>query len=198
MKENLYTAYYAMSEDEEIVRDREIEIPKMEQQEAVSEKKAVADIGNADMETYRKEDVSVGSAYSNIEEGQLDSYDVEHREMDNVASVQRYADKNETIADAVSAVSMVRDKAKWIADKLSAHGTYEMIDIAVKADIFGFDITDVSGSIRLFSDVMKKLGIKLDGDGIYEEFQRIYDQSVSRDTDKEKAEDKIWNRGRGR
>ena len=27
-----------------------------------------------------------------------------------------------------------------------------------------FDIADVSGSIRMFSDVMKKLGIKLDGD----------------------------------
>ena len=67
-----------------------------------------------------------------------------------------------------------------------------------KADIFGFDIADVSGSIRLFLDVMKKLGIKLDGDGLYEEFQRIYDEAVNRDVDKGKAEDKIWNKGRGR
>ena len=52
----------------------------------------------------------------------------------------------------------------------------------------------MSGSIRLFSDVMKRLGIKLDGDEMYEEFQRIYDESVGRD----KAEDKMWNRGRGR
>lgn len=58
--------------------------------------------------------------------------------------------------------------------------------------------TYVSGSIRLFLDVMKRLGIKLDGDGLYEEFQRIYDESVDRVTDKEKAEDKMWNRGRGR
>ena len=55
---------------------------------------------------------------------------------------------------------------------------------SVKADIFGFDIADVSGSIRLFLDVMKKLGIKLDGDGLYEEFQRIYDEAVNRDVDK--------------
>ena len=47
-------------------------------------------------------------------------------------------------------------------------------------------------------DVMKKLGIKLDGDGLYEEFQRIYDEAVNRDVDKGKAEDKIWNKGRGR
>ena len=56
----------------------------------------------------------------------------------------------------------------------------------------------MSGSIRLFSDVMKKLGIKLDGDELYEEFQRIYDESVDRDVGKDKAEDKMWNRGRGR
>ena len=60
--------------------------------------------------------------------------------------------------------------------------------------VFGFDIADVSGSIRLFSDVMKRLEIKLDGDGLYEEFQRIYDESVGRDTDK----DKMWNKGRER
>ena len=50
----------------------------------------------------------------------------------------------------------------------------------------------------MFSDVMKRLGIKLDGDGLYEEFQRIYDESVGRDTNNEKVEDKMWNRGRGR
>ena len=50
----------------------------------------------------------------------------------------------------------------------------------------------------MFSDVMKRLGIKLDGDGLYEEFQRIYDEAISRDVDKGKAEDKIWNRDRER
>ena len=33
---------------------------------------------------------------------------------------------------------------------------------------------------------------------LYEEFQRIYDESVGRDAGKEKAEDKMWNMGRGR
>ena len=37
VKEDLYTAYYAVSENEEIVADRNIEIPGMEK-EAVSEK----------------------------------------------------------------------------------------------------------------------------------------------------------------
>ena len=89
------------------------------------------------------------------------------------------------------------DKAGWIVRRISELGGYENVSDSVKADIFGFDIADVSGSIRLFSDVMKKLGIKLDGDELYEEFQRIYDETVSRDADKEKVRDKIGNRGRG-
>ena len=90
------------------------------------------------------------------------------------------------------------DKADWIVRRISELGGYENVSDSVKADIFGFDIADVSGSIRLFSNVMKKLGIKLDGDGLYEEFQRIYDEAISRDVDKGKAEDKIWNRDRER
>ena len=90
------------------------------------------------------------------------------------------------------------DKAGWIVRRISELGGYENISDSVKADIFGFDIADVSGSIRLFSDVMKRLGIKLDGDELYEEFQRTYDKSVDRDAGKDKAEDKMWNRGRGR
>ena len=65
-------------------------------------------------------------------------------------------------------------------------------------DIFGFDIANVSGNIRLFSDVIKRLGIKLDGDEIYEEFQKIYNKSVSMDVDKGKVEDRMWNIGRGK
>ncbi len=98
----------------------------------------------------------------------------------------------------MAVIQGVSDKAHRIADRLSACGIYENIEVAVKTDIFGFDIADVSGSIRLFSDVIRKLGIKLDGDELYEEFQRIYDESVARDAGKEKVEDKMWNRGRGR
>ena len=56
------------------------------------------------------------------------------------------------------------DKAGWIVRRISELGGYENVSDSVKADVFGFDIADVSGSIRLFSDVMKQLGIKLDGD----------------------------------
>ena len=85
------------------------------------------------------------------------------------------------------------DKVSWIVRRISELGGYGNVSDSDKADIFGLDIADVSGSIRLFSDVMKKLGIKLDGDELYDEFQRMYDESVSRDTNTEKAKDKIWD-----
>ena len=45
---------------------------------------------------------------------------------------------------------------------------------------------------------VERMEIKLAGDELYEEFQRIYDESVDRGAGKDKAEDKMWNRGRGR
>ena len=200
MKEDLYTAYYTASEDEAIVGDKEIEIPWMEEQETVSEveKKAATDIDNVDMEICRKEDFSVIDEQSNIEKEQADLYVEESREMDDVDAEQIYTGKNVAVDDEVLVIPMAADKVEWIADRLSESGAYEDVDVPVKADIFGFDIADVSGSIRLFSDVMKRMGIKLAGDELYEEFQRIYDESVGRDAGKEKAEDKIWNMGRGR
>ena len=90
------------------------------------------------------------------------------------------------------------NKAGWIIRRISELGDYENVDDSAKVDVFGFDIADVSGSIRMFSEVMKRLGINQDGDKLFEEFQRIYDESVGRDAGKDKAEDKMWNRGRGR
>ena len=90
------------------------------------------------------------------------------------------------------------DEVGWIVRRISELGGFENVSDSVKADVFGFDIADVSGSIRMFSDVMRRLGIKLDGDELYEEFQRIYDESVGRDVDKGKMEDKMRNRDRGR
>ena len=90
------------------------------------------------------------------------------------------------------------DKTDWIVRRISEFGGYENVSDSVKADIFGFDIADVGGSIRFFSEVMKRLKIKLDGDELYEELQRIYDEAVGRDADKDKAKDKMWNKGRGR
>lgn len=50
-------------------------------------------------------------------------------------------------------------KVGWIVRRISELGGYNNVRDSVKADIFGFDITDVGGNIRLFSEVMKRLEI---------------------------------------
>ena len=210
IKEDLYTAYYAVSGKEEIVADRDVEIPGMEEDMLVER------TAGAVVESERNVVVMNQSANShndgNGQEEQINvagkqQIDLEGTEMSKVHNLsdENVTRMDEGITDVTGKSELVEheekepvDKAGWIVRRISELGGYENVSDSVKADIFGFDIADVSGSIRLFLDVMKKLGIKLDGDGLYEEFQRIYDEAVNRDVDKGKAEDKIWNKGRGR
>ena len=190
VKEDLYTAYYAVSENEEIVADRDVEIPEMEENTAVEKGAGVVVEPDINVEVMNsnniQNDIPVMSDIHNV-------CDVNMARMD------------EDITDVTGKSKLVEpkekepvDKVGWIIRRISELGGYENVSNSVKADIFGFDIADISGSIKLFSDVMKKLVIKLDGDELYEEFQRIYDEAISRDVDKGKAEDKIWNRDRER
>ena len=207
IKEDLYTAYYAVSEDEEIVSDREIEIPGMEE---TVEKVAVVVVepdANVEVMNHNNNQNKIG-----VQKEQTDSTIKQLIDLDGVGKPEIYnlndanvARVDESMTDVTDKSEFVEtketesvDKAGWIVRRISELGGYENVSNSVKADVFRFDIADVSGSIRLFSDVMKRLGIKLDGDELYEEFQRIYDESVNRDACKEKAEDKMWNRGRGR
>ena len=190
VKEDLYTAYYAVSENEEIVADRDVEIPEMEENTAVEKGAGVV----------VEPDINVEVMNSNNIQNDIPVMSDIHKVSDvNMARM------DEDITDVTGKSKLVEpkekepvDKVGWIIRRISELGGYENISDSVKADIFGFNIADVSGSIWLFSDVMKRLGIKPDGDEMYEEFQRIYDESVGRDAGEDKAEDKMWNRGRGR
>ena len=188
VKEDLYTAYYAVSENEEIVADRDVGIPGMEEKTEVEEDVAVEPETNVVVMNpdNNQNDTSVMPDIRNVS-------DVNTARMDE--DITDVTDKSEFVETRENESV---DKAGRIVRRISELGGYENISDSVKADVFGFDIADVSGSIWLFSDVMKRLGIKLDGDEMYEEFQRIYDESVGRDAGKDKEEDKMWNRGRGR
>ena len=190
IKEDLYTVYYTVSGKKEIVADRDVEIPGMEEDmldeittEAVVEPYTNVEVMNPN---NNQNDTSVMPDIRNVS-------DVNTARMDE--DITDVTDKGEYVE--IRETEPV-DKADWIVRRISELGGFENVSDSVKADVFGFDIADISGSIRLFSDVMKRLGIKLDGDELYEEFQRIYDESVDRDAGKDKAEDKMWNRGRGR
>ena len=209
IKEDLYTAYYAVSGNEEIVADRDVEIPGMEENTEVEKVAAAVVKPDASVEV-----MNLNNNQNEIgrQKEQTDSARKQQTGLEGIGipEVHNSSDVNvarmdESTTDVTGKSEFVEtketepvDKVGWIVRRILELGGYENISDSVKADVFGFDIADVSGSIRLFSDVMKRLGMKLDGDELYEEFQRIYDEAVSRDVGKDKAEDKMWNRGRGR
>ena len=207
IKEDLYAAYYAVSGKEEIVADRDVEIPGMED-EAVSKKDvAIEPETNVEVVNPDNNQNEIGR-----QKEQADSARKQQTDLDGIGTpeILDLADVNlarvgESMTDVTDKSEYVEtretepvDKAGWIVRRISELGGYENVSDFVKADIFGFNITDVSGSIKVFSDVMKQLGIKLDGDGLYEEFQKIYDEAISRDADKEKVGDMKLSKSRER
>ena len=209
VKEDLYTAYYAVSENEKIVADRDVEIPGMEEDtevERTAEMVVEPDISVKGMKSDNNQN-EIGR-----QREQADSARKQETDLDGIgiSEIHNSSDANvarigESMTDVTGKSEFVEtketelvDKAGRIVRRISELGGYENVGDSAKADVFRFDIADVGGSIRLFSDVMKRLEIKLDGDELYEEFQRIYNESVGRDAGKDKAEDKMWNRGRGR
>lgn len=203
IKEDLYTAYYAVTGKEEIVADRDVEIPGMEEN-AVSEEVVVVEPNSNDLLMSRNNSQNDKFGHEKQADGikkqQSILYDDGMSEVDNLSDVV-VTRTDGRVADMTGKSKYVEakglnpaDRAERIIRRILELGGYENIDASAKADVFEFDITNVSGSIRLFSDAMKRLGLKLDGDELYEEFQRIYDASVGR----EKIGDKIWNNDRGR
>ena len=205
VKEDLYTAYYAVTGKEEIVADRDVEIPGMEENTEV-EKVAAAVVkldANVEVMNPNNNQNEIGRQKEQTDSARKQQTGLEGigiPEVHNSSDVN-VARMDESTTDVTGKSEFVEtretepvDKAGWIIRRISELGGYENVDDSAKVDVFGFDIADVSGSIRLFSDVMKRLEIKLAGDELYEEFQRIYDESVGRDAGK----DKMWNRGRGR
>ena len=204
IKEDLYTAYYAVSGNDEIVADRDVEIPRMEENTEV-EKVAAAVVkpdANVEVMNPNNNQNEIGRQKEQTDSARKQQTGLEGigiPEVHNSSDVN-VARMDESTTDVTGKSEFVEtketepvDKVGWIVRRISELGGYENISDSVKADVFGFDLADVSGSIRLFSDVMKRLGIKKDGDELSEEFQRIYDERVSRDTNTEKAKDKIWD-----
>ena len=209
VREDLYTAYYAVSKSEEIVADRDIEIPGMEEDMLVERTAEAVVEPDANVEVMNPYNIQneIGR-----QKEQTDSERKQQSDLDTIRIPEIHNSSDVNVAGVGESITDVTDKGEyvetkenepvdkvgWIVRRISELGGFENVSDSVKADVFRFDIADVSGSIRLFSDVMKRLEIKLDGDRLYEAFQRIYDESVGRDTNNEKVEDKMRNRGRGR
>ena len=116
------------------------------------------------------------------------------KQIGHEADFDRLYEEAKRLANVVRKI-VVADKTYKIARKLSEYGPYKYLKTSVKADAFKFDVSDAGGNLKLFMSVLDKLGVKLDGDQLYEEYQKIYDETVSRN---EMEQEKQWNKGRGR
>ena len=205
MKEDLYTAYYAVSENEEIVADRDVKIPGMEEtveKMVVVEPKPDVTVMNQPANSYNEE-FGQNEQTDSDRKQQIDLEGIGISEIHNLSDTN-VARVGESITDVTDKSEFVEtredepvDKAGWIVRRISELGGYENVSDSVKADVFRFDIADVSGSIRLFSDVMKRLGIKLDGDELFGESQKVYDESVGRDASKDRRKIRCGIRAEG-
>ena len=148
MKEDLYTAYYAVSEDEEI------EIPGIEEDilvERTTEAVAEPYISAAGMKTDNNQN-EIGR-----QKEQTDGVRKQQIDLEGIAIPEIHSLSDTNVARVDESVIDVTGKSEFVEPKEK-----------------------------------EPIG------KVYEEFQRIYDESVDRDASKDKAEDKMWNRGRGR
>ena len=121
----------------------------------------------------------------------------EIKQIGHEADFDRLYEESKRLVDVVKK-NVVADKAEKVARELLACGPYKYLKTSVKADAFMFDVSDTGGNLKLFMSVLDKLGVKLDGDQLYEEYQKIYDDTVSGNEMHEREQEKQWNKGRGR
>lgn len=83
--------------------------------------------------------------------------------------------------------------AEVIAEKLKEYGFYENISVSVKAEVFEFGIDDSSGNLKLYMQVMKALGARMNQEEMFEDYQKVYEETI-----KKQGEDEMRERGRAR
>lgn len=90
------------------------------------------------------------------------------------------------------------NSAEMIAEKLKRYGSYEKIPWGVKAEVFGFGIDDSNGNLKLYMQVIKALGMRMDQEEMFEDYQKVYEETVKKQGEDEMQKDKMRERGRGK
>lgn len=93
--EEIYTAYYAVSENEEIIGDREIEIPGMKEKTAVEEVAAVVVESDANVEVMNPDNIQneIG-----IQKEQTDSAIKQQTDLDGIGKQEIHNSSDVNVA----------------------------------------------------------------------------------------------------
>lgn len=85
-----------------------------------------------------------------------------------------------------------------IAKKLKGYSSYEKIPSSVKAEVFGFEIDNSNANLKLYMQVMKALGVRMSQEEMFEDYQRVYEETIKEQGKYEMRKDRMRERGRVR
>ena len=106
---------------------------------------------------------------------------------DEAIAIEKYISEQKCISNA-----------EMIAKKLKGYGSFEKIPWGVKAEVFGFEIDDSNGNLKLYMQVMKALGARMRQEEMFEDYQKVYEETVKKQVEDEMQKDKMRERGRAR
>ncbi len=106
---------------------------------------------------------------------------------DETTAIEKYISEQKCISNA-----------EMIAKKLKGYGSFEKIPWGVKAEVFGFEIDDSNGNLKLYMRVMKALGVRMSQEDMFEDYQKVYEETVKKQVEDEMQKDKMRERGRER
>jgi hypothetical protein len=108
-----------------------------------------------------------------------------------------YAADFDELYKEVSAIKKYLEKQQYrcsvdgIVGKFQEYGSYNSVPLSVKADVFAFGFNNASENLDIYMKVLKQLGVKMDQEAMFEDYQAIYEETVKR---QERQEDRRWNR----
>lgn len=115
-------------------------------------------------------------------------YSVEFDEIsDEAIAIEKYISEQKCISNA-----------EMIAGKLQEYGSYKKIPSGVKAEVFGFEIDDSNGNLKLYMQVVKALGVRMSQEDMFEDYQKVYEETIKRQDDYDMKKENWWEHGRGR
>ncbi len=102
-----------------------------------------------------------------------------------------------TIEKYISGVKRA-GRVEMITNQFKEYGLYENIPSDVKAEVFGFEIDDSSGNLKLYMQVVKALGLQMKQEEMFEDYQKVYEETIKRQDSYDVQKDKMWERSKVR
>lgn len=113
------------------------------------------------------------------------------------ASFDELYEEAKQLVEAVQKDSKA-ERTDKVMHELESYGNYQYLKDSVKAAAFKFDVSDTSENLKMFINLLGKLGVWMEKDTLYEEYQKIYDETVNMSVGLDKEQEMMRNSCRRR